>query len=516
MSRRAAALLVVFALGALPAQAPSPYAAPGPAVPKNGVDLHVFARLRELGIEPAPPCSDAVFVRRVFLDAIGTLPTADEVRAFLADRSADRRERLIDALLARPEFADYQAMHWADTLRVKAEFPVNLWPNAAQAYHRWLRDAIAKNRPFDAWGRELLLATGSNFRDPAVNFWRSAAERTPAGLGRAVALLFLGSRADRWPQPLQQGFGAFCARVAWKGTQEWKEEIVYVDLAKAAPARAVWPDGTAVDLPAAGDPRGVLADRLFGGAEPPAAPVVCNRIWYWLCGRGIVHEPDDFRADNPPANPALLRFLAGELVAAHWDLQRVYRLVLGSQTYQLAPLPPGPDPAAAANFASYPLRRLEAEVLIDALCQLTATTESYQSAIPEPYTVMPDGTRAIALPDGSIGSAVLELFGKPARDTGLAAERPAEVTAAQRLHLLNSSHVQKKLENGRLLAGLLRRGGEPARAIDELYLTILSRQPTADERAAVQRAFAGSKAPREVALDVAWALLNSSEFLFRH
>jgi len=515
VSARRAAFAAALLAGAAASQ--SPYESDAPLELRGRIDELVFARLEQLGVPPAKPCSDAVFLRRVFLDTIGTLPTAAEARAFLQDQDPGKRNELIEALLARPEYADYQAMRWGDVLRIKAEFPVNLWPNAAQAYARFVRGAIARNVTFDRFGRSLLLATGSNFRDPEVNFWRSAADRKPAGLGRAAALFFLGARSERWPGPRQQGFGAFFARVAFKPTQEWKEEIVYVDLGAKAPAAAMLPDGTSVPLPAGGDGRAVLADWLFAGNEPAAAPVVCNRLWYWLFGRGIVHEPDDFRADNPPSHPELLRFLAGELVASHWDLQHVQRLILRSQTYQLSPIPAAVHPAGPANFASYPLQRLEAEVLVDALCQLGGTSESYQSAIPEPFTFVPEGTRAIALGDGSIGSSVLELLGKSARDTGLAAERNNQITAAQRLHLLNSSHVQQKLAGGRLLQALPRRGGGDAqRAVDELYLTILSRWPTADERATVQRALAQRKVPREVAEDLAWALVNSTEFLYRH
>jgi hypothetical protein len=496
---------------------PSVYEADGPAQPRGRIDELLFARLRELGIPPARPCADAVFLRRAFVDVIGTLPTADEARRFLDDPSPAKRDELIDELLARPEFALYQANRWGDVLRIKAEFPVNLWPNGAQAYSRWVHSAMARNLTYDDFVRQLLVATGSNFRVPEVNFWRSAADRSPAGLGRAVALLCLGERSEKWPVAAQQGFGAFFARMAWKPTQEWKEEIVYVDFAKPAPPQGTLPDGSIVALAPDADPRAAVADWLLRGRRPPAAPVVCNRIWYWLFGRGLGPPPHAIRADNPPSHPDVLQYLADELVAAHWDLKHVYRLILRSSAWQLAPVPASADPRALATFAHYPLKRLDAEVLIDALCQLTGTSESYQSAIPEPFTFVPEGTRAIALGDGSISSAVLELFGRPARDTGLAAERSDVLSPAQRLHLLNSSHVQKKLEGSRLLQGLARRGGDPARAVEDLYLAILSRRPTDDERAAVRRAFANQRgAGPQNAQDLAWALVNSTEFLHRH
>ena len=507
----AVATLLLAALSPVPT-AQSPYESAAEATPRGRIDELLFAEWQQLGIPPAKNCSDAVFLRRAFLELLGTLPTAAEARQFLRDQDPDRRNALIEQLLVRPEFALYQAMRWADLLRIKAEFPVNLWPNGAQAYHRWLLQAIARNLPYDRFCRQLLLATGSNFRAPEVNFWRSAAERTPRGFSRAAALLFLSARSERWPEPLQQGFANLFARVAWKPTREWKEEIVYCDLLKQAPAQALLPDGSTVQLPAETDPRHAFADWLLRDTDAPAAPVVCNRIWYWLFGRGLVHEPDDFRADNPPANPALLRYLASELQTAHWDLRHVYRLILRSQAWQLAPVPQGPD--AAEHFACYPLRRMDAEVLVDALCQLTATTESYQSAIPEPFTIVPPGTRALALGDGSISSAVLELFGKSPRDTGLCAERSPQLPPALRLHLLNSSHVQQKLSRGKLCAGLPHRFDD---AVDTLYLAILSRHPTAAERQTAAQQFGAPRTlARGMAEDLAFALINTTEFLYRH
>ncbi|MBI5766433.1 MAG: DUF1553 domain-containing protein [Verrucomicrobia bacterium] len=492
--------------------------APAPR-PQGRIDELVFARLQQLGLEPAHGCTDAVFVRRVFLDVIGTLPTAAEARQFLQDQAPDKRAALIDQLLARPEFADYWAMKWSDLLRVKAEFPVNLWPNAAQAYHRWIVAAVRDNKPYDRFARELLTSNGSNFRVGPVNFYRALPSHEPAALARAVALTFLGERAEKWPQPRLDGMAAFFAQITYKPTGEWKEEIVFFDPDKALPAGAApaqFPDGGAARLTPDRDSREVLADWLISPANPWFARVMANRVWSWLLGRGIVHEPDDFRADNPPANPALLDHLAAEFIRARFDVKQLMRAILNSQTYQLASIARSPQPAAEANFAFYAPRRLDAEVLIDALNQITGTTEKYSSAIPEPFTFVPDDARSIALPDGSITSSFLENFGRPARDTGLESERNNRITAAQRLHLLNSTHIQRKLEQGPKLQALLRNRTAPREVIDSLYLTILSRPPTADERRIVNaRALAGPDG-RTTAIDLAWALINSAEFLHRH
>lgn len=496
---------------------------PTPSAPRGRIDELVFARLKQLEIEPANPCSDTVFLRRVYLDVIGTLPTVDEAKAFLADKDPNKRDKLIDALLERPEFADFWAMKWCDLLRVKAEFPINLWPNAAQAYHRWIHHAVKTNMPYDKFVRELLTSSGSNFRVAQVNFYRALQSRDPKGVSRAVALTFMGSRVDKWPPEKLAGMSAFFLKVGYKPTGEWKEEVVIFDPHKTDPPKPsdkpgekkpekkpgekkakpaplpspVFPDGTPVEIAWDKDPRVVFADWLIRGDNPAFTRPIVNRIWYWLQGRGIVQEPDDFRDDNPPSNPELLDYLAAELVKSNYDLKHVYRLILKSSTYQFSSIPKSKKPEAAVNFASYTVRRLEAEVIIDALNQITGTTESYSSIIPEPYTFIPETRRAIALPDGSITSSFLELFGRPPRDSGMESERNNRITAGQRLHMLNSSHVRDKLQKGPGLQKLLQ--GNPT---ENIYLAILSRPPVMGEGGSGE--------------SLAWTLINTTEFLYRH
>jgi len=514
------AFTLVTLAGAACGAADNPYESGAAAQPVSPIDEIVFARLRKLGLVAAAPCSDAVFVRRVYLDVIGTLPTATEARKFLQDRAPDKRRALIDRLLEREEYADYWAMKWSDLLRVKAEFPINLWPNAAQAYHRWIRTAMRDNLPYDQFARQLLTASGSNFRVGPANFYRALQSREPAAIARTVALTFMGTRAEKWPEAQQAGMATCFKFVGYKSTGEWKEEIVFFDREKvpaAGPLTATLPDQTTVTLSAARDPREAFADWLITPKNPWFTRAIANRAWAWLLGRGVVHEADDIRADNPPANPELLAYLERELLAAKYDLKQLFRLILNSQTYQLSSLRRSESDAAEANFAFYAVRRLDAEVLIDALNQITGSTESYSSAIPEPFTFIPEDARSIALPDGSITSSFLETFGRPGRDTGLEAERANAITGAQRLHLLNSTHVQRKLERGPNLQALLRGGGAPREVIERLYYTILSRPPTGEELLAVARYAETAKLDgRNVALDLAWALINSAEFLYRH
>lgn len=489
----------------------------------NWIDDLTFAQWQKLGIQPAPPCSDEVFLRRAYLDAIGQLPTAEEAAKFLHDPDVNKRAALVDALISRDEFADYSSMRWSDLLRVKSEFPINLWPNAVQAYYRWIHMAVRDNMPYDRMARAMLTSSGSNFRQAEVNFYRAIPGREPRAIAQAVALTFMGVRAGAWPAARLDGMAAFFSQVGYKATEEWKEEIVYFDFTKAMRAGAVFPDGHAARLLPGQDPRAAFADWLTAPGNPWFAKNIVNRIWYWLLGRGIVEEPDDMRDDNPAANPALLARLEKELVDSHFDLRHIYKLIMNSQVYQLSSIARDKRPEAVANFAAYSVRRLDAETLIDAICQITGTNEDYSSPIPEPFTYLPEDRRSTAIPDGSIGSAFLDLFGRPPRDTGLVSERNNAISTEQRLHLLNSSHVQLKIQQSVKLRALV--SAPPAAAapannrepVEKLYLAILSRYPTEEEWKPIAAYFQAAKGNRwQAATDLVWALMNSAEFLERH
>ena len=506
---------------ATPEQGTNVFENPTPPKAATQLDKLVFAQLARLNIQPVL-CSDAVFVRRAYLDVLGTLPTAKEAKDFIQDPDTEnKRRQLIDSLLERDEFADYWAMKWGDVLRIKAEFPVNLWPNAAQAYHHWVRASIVDNKPYDKFARELLTSSGSNFRIGPVNFYRAIQNRTPEGIARAVALTFMGARAEAWPTNRLAGMTAFFSQIGYKPTGEWKEEHVFWDpLGSSAlagntapgraaiasignptnnptqvslpagtnrvPSEAAFPDGTRVKLRADRDPREVFADWLITPKNPWFTRSIVNRVWAWLLGRGIIHEPDDIRDNNLPSNPALLAYLEKEMVASHYDLKSLYRLILNSQTYQLSSLPRSRSAEAEANFASYPLRRLDAEVLNDAINKVAGSSDLYTSPIPEPFTYIPKGMPAVAIADGSITSPFLALFGRSARATGLENERNNKPTPAQWLYLLNSTEIQRKLEQGPNLQALFNSGRKPAEMTEALYLTILSRFPTPDELKTVE------------------------------
>ncbi|MBN2592512.1 MAG: DUF1553 domain-containing protein [Sedimentisphaerales bacterium] len=490
----------------------------GEFVANNHIDTLVMKTLRSREIEPASLCSDEVFIRRVYLDVIGTLPEPKEVREFLQDRSDRKRAALIHELLRQDEFADYWSLKWCDLLRVKAEFPVNLWPNAVQAYHRWIHDCLWDNMPYDKFAREMLTSSGSNFRVPQVNFYRAIHGQEPSAIAGAVALTFMGVRLENWPQTRRSGMEAFFSRVAYKLTAEWKEEIVYLDPVQTEPLEAVFPDGVKVQIPPERDPREVFADWLISPENPWFARNIVNRIWAWLLGRGIIHEPDDIRHDNPAVHPELLAYLESQLIKNDYNLKHIYSLILNSSIYQQSSILRSENPEAETLFVCYPVRRLEAEVLIDALCWISGTKESYSSPIPEPFTFIPEENRSIELADGSITSQFLEMFGRPARDTGLESERNNQPTDAQRLHLLNSSHVQDKIERSTRLNGLVKAAkGNRQTLVNMIYLNILSRYPTKAELATAQQYFQTKGINlRQATNDLVWALINTKEFLYRH
>jgi hypothetical protein len=412
-------------------------------------------------------------------------------------------------------------MKWSDLLRIKAEFPVNLWPNAAQAYHRWVLASLAANKPYDQFARELLTASGSNFRVGPANFYRAIQNRKPDGIATAVALTLMGTRAEMWPAERLAGMAVFFSQVGFKPTSEWKEEHVFWDplgtstaAGNTAPGRAAvtaigttpppapatpatpaaaaapltpralaatFPDGTKLTIPPDRDPRELFADWLISPQNPWFTRNIANRVWSWLVGRGIIHEADDIRPDNPPSNPALLAYLEQELIASRYDLKHLYRLILNSQTYQFSPVPPSARPAAAANFASYPLRRLEAEVLIDAINRITGTTDLYTSPIPEPFTYIPEDQPAVAIADGSITSPVPRPL-RPLRPRHRHGKRTRQQTrpgpvAPPPQFQPHPAQTGARPQTARRFG----KGPAAAATVEELYLTVLSRFPTPAE-----------------------------------
>ena len=502
----------------VPQTLPTPF----PEVQPGGrVDELVIAKWKLLGIPPSEVCSDAEFLRRVSIDLTGTLPKPDEVRRFLASRNPQRRAKLIDKLLASEEFADFWAMKWCDLFRVKSEFPNTLWPNAVQAYHRWVRMSIAGNKPYDQFVRELLTATGSNFREPPSNFYRAFLKKDPQNVAEVAALTFMGARigcarchghpTENWTTDDNLGVSAFFAQVKYKATMEWKEEIVYLDpkqvMRKPKTGEVIkpkLPGGQVVELDGAEDARARFAQWLTATDNPWFARNIVNRTWFWLLGRGIVHEPDDLRPTNPPENPQLLDYLAQELVSHQYDLKHIYRLILNSRPYQLSSRTNQWNRDDAAHFSHYYVKRLGAETLLDAIGQVTDRWDTYRSIIPEPFVVLPPSFRATHLSDGSVSVPFLELFGRPPRDTAFESDRDLELYLRQTLHLLNSTDVQTKVATSPWLVKVVKEATDESKIIEGIYLATVSRYPSDAEKAkaASYLAEVGKGIPESVTAEV--------------
>lgn len=506
-------IVLCLALGAHAEPSRSTFEASQWSIPESRIDALVQDSLAASDLSMAAPCSDAVFLRRLWLDLCGTLPDRQGVEAFLSDASLDKRIRIIDTFMGSEAYVDFITLRWCDLLRVKSEYPVNLWPNAVQAYHRWVKEAVVENRPYDRFARELLTGTGSNFRVPAANFYRVAPTKSPSDLAGVVSFTFMGQPLDSLGDGAATDLAGFFAALGFKRTQEWKEEIVYWNGSASGETEYRLPDGTALRLPSREDAREPLAKWMTAEANPWFAACVVNRLWYWFNGYGLYEDADDI--SSPCLNADLVAYLSGELVSSGYDLQHVSRLILSSRTYQQSCLPRGDS--VSSPFASYQVRPMEAEVLADALHQLIGISFLYTSPIPEPFTFIPPDTRTIALADGSITSPFLETFGRPSRDSGKLGERSVEASAAQRLYLLNSEDMHSHLTARRLadLVGAV--GRSPVEWTDALYLSILSREPSREERQEFLSLFREQKGQgRRAFVDLAWALINSKEFQFKH
>lgn len=405
-------------------------------------------------------------------------------------------------------------------LRIKSEYPVRVWPRGVQTNYRWDRGSIAIDKPYDQFVRELITANGSDFQDGPANYYRAVQKREPQTNAEATAVLFLGARLDctrchahpteNWGLDDGLGLAAFCSKVAIKATQEWKEEIVYANPYGGIyhPKRRDYVNpkflgGEVLDLPRDQDPRPQFAAWLTSPQNPWFAKVMANRVWYWLLGRGIVHEPGDFRSTNPPSNPELLDFLTQEFVAHNFDVKHLFRLILNSRTHQLSSRANDLNRSDVAHFSHYHVRRLGAEQLLDAVCQITGTSDQFASWLPVPPTIMPAGSRAVQVFDGDIKNPLLDVFGRPLRDTPYECERKLEGSVRQSLHLANSDHFEGKIAGSPYLQQLLQAHPGDAEVLDELYLDTLSRLPRPDGKQQVldHLSDAGKSVPPQLETD---------------
>ncbi|MDO5312554.1 MAG: DUF1549 domain-containing protein [bacterium] len=414
-----------------------------------GGDMKVFA-------PNGGQAADFLICRRLYLDICGRIPTPEEVGEYTASRDVKKREKLVERLLETDDYADYWAMRYCDVLRVKSEFPINLWPNAVYVYHRRIRDAIRNDEPWNDFARALLFARGSNFRVPEVNFLRATAEKTPEGISEAVTSALLLDPTDKYAR--------YFSRVGFKSTREWKEVIVYL---KPGPEDAT-PNAFMSLL------EGPLAEKFV------QTPV--QRVHWWVYG-------------TLAKGGALDRWVS-VFRNGGYRLKPLLRHVFNQPDYRRGP-----------GKGGFPARRLDAEVLDDAICSLTGAVRDFNSIAPEPYSFLPPTRKAVLIEDGSISSAFLLLFGRPARDSGLLEERNNTITAKQRLYLYNSSKLWRDL--GAMVARPSFKGLSHKDQIEDLYMRFLSRPPVKDEL------FYLDQKNSINARDVAWYILNSREFLYR-
>ena len=494
----------------------------------NFIDDAVLAKLKSLNVPPSPRCSDSEFLRRVFLDTIGVLPTADEVRAFLTDESPDKRDRLVDQLLTRPEFVDYWAYKWSDLLLLSGE---KLRPQALKSFYAFIRQNVADNTPWDEFVRQIVLAKGSTFDNGAANFY--SLHQDPLDMAETTSMAFLGMSIqcahchdhplEKWTNNDYYGFASLFARVRGKG---WGGDfrsgdghrVIFLDdeseLIQPRTGKPQLPkplDGQALSFESVEDRRLAAASWLTSPTNPYFSRAIVNRVWANFFGVGLVEKVDDLRLTNPPSNPELFSALAAFLVSGDrpYDLKKLMRLILTSQSYQRgSQATKGNEPDERFYSRYYP-KRLKAEVLLDIMSQVTASPTAFKD--------FPAGTRAMQLPDANIASDFLKTFGRPERILTCECERSDEPSMTQVLHILNGETLIQKLEaKDNRLSKQLEANLPPEQLADELFLAALSRFPTDRERQRMAEilSVASPEERRQSVEDLYWSVLSSKEFLF--
>ncbi|MDQ3622528.1 MAG: DUF1553 domain-containing protein [Verrucomicrobiota bacterium] len=503
---------------------------------RNFIDERVLEKLRELNLPPSARCTDNEFIRRAFLDTTGVLPKPEETRAFVADGSPDKRDRLIESLLQRPEFVDYWAYKWSDLFLVNGDkLPVQpMW-----SYYQWIRRQVELNTPWDEWVRELLTATGSTLENGAGNFFTLHDE--PAKLAETVSVAFLGMSIncakchnhpmEKWTNDQYYAFANLFSRVRSKNGAVTGERVIFSDTngdlvqpLRGKPQPPTPLDAQPVSLTSSEDRRIPMADWLTAPENPYFARSITNRVWKNFFGVGLVESVDDLRMTNPASNEKLLSEAATFLASYQFDLKALMRAILQSETYQRSSIALPGNKDDTRFYARYYPRRLMAEVMLDALSQVTAVPTPFRmdkrnanKGLGDSY---PMGYRALQLPDSNTASYFLTSFGRPDRVQTCDCERTNEPSMAQALHIANGDTLNNKLAaKDNRLEKLLASAQPDAQLIDEAYLLTLSRAPTEKEKTGVSQVLAHAKTPadkRSALEDVFWGLMSSREFLFNH
>lgn len=493
----------------------------------NEIDRLIHARHQKLGILPSDLCTDEEFLRRAALDIIGRLPAISMTKAFLADTRADKRARLVDELLRHPNYADHWAVRWGDLIRPN---PSRVGVKPVYLLDQWLRDSFRANKPYDQMVRELLTAQGSSHEHGPVAIFRD--KREPEDASAFVGQIFLGVRLEcakchhhpneKWSQEDYFQLAAFFGQMKRKGQgisapisgepEFWwyggEGQVTHPVTEAVMTPRP--PDGPEMPYAKDRDPRAMLADWMAGSDNPFFAKAIVNRIWAEFTGRGIVEPVDDIRVSNPPTNGPLLDWLARDFAAHGYDLHHLIRTITTSRAYQLSSQPNEHNVADTKNYSRALKRRLPAEVLLDAVCDVTGVRDTFSG--------LPPGARAVQTWNHKLESEFLDAFGRPNASQECPCERDRKPSVVQALHLMNSNSLQNKLSSQEGVASQLAKGTLPEpRIVTELYLAAFCRLPTPAESQTALRFFSAPGATRQSAIeDLAWALINSAEFVFNH
>jgi hypothetical protein len=499
---------------------------------RNFIDELSLKKWKSLRLAPSRMSTDAEFLRRAYLDAAGVLPTPEEVEQFLADTSAGKRERVIEQLLEREEYADYWAYKWSDLLLVSSR---KLRTNAMWAFYRWIRDSVKANKPWDEFARDIFTGAGSSRQNGALNYF--VLHKDTVELAENVTQAFLGQRLtcarchnhplEKWTQTQYYQFANLFSRVGLKNGDTAGETVVFAktagDINHPRLLRPLAPtplDGKPMPLEAAGDRRLHFAAWLTSPENEYFAKNIVNRVWGSLMGRGLAHPVDDVRATNPASNEELFEALVADFVGHGYDIKRLIRVIMTSSTYQLSSEPNATNQRDDVFYSRYIIKRMPAEVLLDAMSQVTGVATAFSG--------YPAGTRALQLPDVRVQSQFLSVFGRPERIICDAAERSQEPSIAQALHVINGETLNRKLSDGNGYLNLyLKIGLSDSRILEQLTMSAFARYPTAEEkktllgllgeaRARAGGAEAAREARKQALEDMAWAMLTSKEFLFIH
>jgi mono/diheme cytochrome c family protein len=498
------------------------------ALEVNYVDKAVNERLHRLRIVPSETCTDEEFIRRVYIDVVGLYPKPAELTAFLADKRPDKRKQLVEGLLQRKEFTELWVMKWAELLQIRSG--INQGNNAppfyknALLYYNWLADEIGKNRPINQIVVDLLSASGGTVSKPAVNYYQSELDRLK--LSENVAQVFMGMRIqcaqchnhpfDRWTMDDYYGFNAFFAQIGRKNTDDPQEVIIFNSKGGESQhfltkknVKPKFLGGEEPDLKPGDDRRRVMAEWMASPRNPFFARNVANIVWAHFLGVGVVDPVDDVRVSNPPSNPELLDELAAKLTEYNYDVRRLVRDITASAAYQRSSKTNASNADDKLNFARAQVRRVRAEVLLDAISQITETPNKFQG--------LPLGARAVQIADGAVSNYFLTTFGRSKRESVASTEVKTDPNLSQALHLMNGDAVNERIRRGQVVEKMIAAGKKDDEIVSELFLRVFGRAPAAAEKKSIGAAIAADPANRQIVLeDAFWALMNSKEFYFNH